>query len=433
MPPASEEPIDLEAALRLAGVDNPTINLAREQIQEALAGQLAARVLLIPSVNVGGSFRLHRGVLQDDPGFLRSPRSQSLYLGAGAGAVGAGTVAIPGVWLFAHLGDALYEPLVARQRVAVVQADAQAVRNATLLEVAATYLALAGAEARLNVLRQAAADVAEVVRVTTAFAKTGQGNLADARRATANGELIQRQVREAEGMVAAASARLARLLTLDPSSRLRTPGGFIQPFRLVAEDTDLESLVSAAVQSRPDLSARATAIEGARLQVGQEWTRPWIPLLSVGYSASGFGGGSNEVAENFGPLKGRSDLVVMAVWNVQNLGVGNCARVRQARAVVGQAVAGYAAVLNQVRREVAEAQAAAKTAVRQIEVAQAALAPAEEGFRLETERIRLGQGRPIEALDSLQQLLGARQEWIRAVIAFDTAQFQLWVALGSTP
>src|SRR4051812_24670796 len=32
----SEHPIDLGVALRLAGVDNPTINLARERVQEAL-------------------------------------------------------------------------------------------------------------------------------------------------------------------------------------------------------------------------------------------------------------------------------------------------------------------------------------------------------------------------------------------------------------
>src|SRR4051812_34854693 len=75
--------IDLGVALRLAGVDNPTIALAQERIRESMAGQLAARSLLLPSLNVGGNFRLHRGAFQDDPGFLRTPNLQSLYLGAG--------------------------------------------------------------------------------------------------------------------------------------------------------------------------------------------------------------------------------------------------------------------------------------------------------------------------------------------------------------
>jgi outer membrane protein TolC len=107
--------------------------------------------------------------------------------------------------------------------------------------------------------------------------------------------------------------------------------------------------------------------------------------------------------------------------------------VRRAGAVVGQAVAGYEVAVNQVRREVAEAQAACKTAFRQVETAQSALPRAEEGFRLETDRIRRGQGRPIEALDSFRQLLDARLELLRTIVAFDIAQFQLFVALGNDP
>ena len=43
-PPASEYPIDLATALRLAEVENPTIAAARAAITEALAAQTAARV-----------------------------------------------------------------------------------------------------------------------------------------------------------------------------------------------------------------------------------------------------------------------------------------------------------------------------------------------------------------------------------------------------
>lgn len=430
---APENLIDLGVALRLAGVDNPMISLAQERIQEALAGQLAARSLLLPSVNVGGNFRLHRGALQDDPGFLRMPNSQSLYLGAGAGTVGAGTVTIPGVWLFSHLGDAIYEPLAARQRVVARQSEARAVRNAVLFDVAAAYLQLVEAEARLVFLRRGESDVSEIVRITAAFAKTGEGAPSDANRAAANAELVRRQVCEAEGGIAAASARLSRLLTLDPSAWLRTPGGPIEAFRLVPEDTALDSLVAIAVKSRPELAARSAAVQEAQTVERQERVRPWLPLLAVGYSSGRFGGGSNLVEDEFGPLKGRSDFTVLAVWNIQNLGVGNHARVSRADAVVGRAVSEYELMLNQVRQEVAEAQAGAQTAAKQTEAAKAALSAAEEGFRLETERIWLGQGRPIEALDSFRQLLETRLDLVRAVIAFDIAQFRLFVAIGSSP
>src|SRR5437667_20681 len=77
----AEATIDLGVALRLAGVDNPTINLARERVREAVAGQLAARALLLPSVNVGGNFYLHRGALQSGSGAIREGGRQRTYLG----------------------------------------------------------------------------------------------------------------------------------------------------------------------------------------------------------------------------------------------------------------------------------------------------------------------------------------------------------------
>jgi outer membrane protein TolC len=425
--------MDLATALRLAGVDNPTIRLAQERIQEALAGQLGARSLLLPSINVGTNFRLHRGAYQDDPGFLIQPNSQGLFVGAGAGAIGTGAVAIPGVWLFSYLADSIYEPIVASQRVSENRADAQGVQNVVLLNVATGYLQVVAANGRLEILRRAEADVGEIARITAAFAKSGEGVDSDARRAAANLELVRRQIHEAEGDVQAASARLSGLLSQNPTSTIRTPGDIVESFRLVEEDADLEALIAAAIRSRPELAARAAEIDEAQTRLRQERARPWLPLVAVGYSAGLFGGGSNLVSTNFSSLQDRADFSVLAAWNIQNMGMGNRADVSRARAVVGQANAGYQSSLNQVRKEVAEAQAAAKTAARQVEVAKTAVSIAEEGFRLDADRIKLGQGRPIEALDSFRQLLSARLEILRAIIAFDVAQFRLWVALGSTP
>ena len=429
--PPAEETIDLGVALRLAGVGNPTIALARERVREAAAAELGARSLLLPSVNVGGNYRVHRGAFQSGQGFIRNTDLQSLYLGAGA--VGSGTVTIPGVRLFAHLGDAVFEPLAARQQTAVRRADAAATDNAVLLDVATRYLELVGAEARLDVLRRGEADVNEVVRITGVFAAKGQGRVADADRAEANADLLRRQLGAAEEDVAVASARLAGLLNLSPADRLRTPGGPVEPLRLLPEDSALEPLVEAAVRSRPEVAARAAAVGEAETRRRQERVRPWLPTVSAGFSAGTFGAGAEQTNTSLGSFAGRTDFDVLAVWNVQNLGLGNRARVRRTDALVGVAVAEYDAAVNGVRREVAEALAAAQAAARQIGQARAAVAIAEEGFQLEVQRTRQGLGRPIEVLDSFNQLLDARQELVRAVVAFDLAQFRLFVAVGNNP
>lgn len=428
-----DQVIDLGAALRLAGVENPTVDLARERVREALAEQLSAKSLLLPSLNVGGNYYAHRGALQTAAGAVTDVNRQSLYLGAGARAVGGGTATVPGVWLFAHLGDAVYEPLAARQRVSATRSDAQAVQNAILRDVAAAYLGLVGAEAQLEILRLGEAEISETVRVTKAYAVAGQGRQGDADRAAANAQLLRRQLREAEEGVGVAAARLSELLNLDPSVRLRTPFREVRRFRLIAESTATETLVTQAVQGRPEVYARSAAIQEALTRRRQEKVRPFVPLVSVGYSGGAFGGGSNLTAPAFGPLNARSNFDVVAAWNMEGFGFGNRARVRQANAGVGQAVATFNRAVNQVRQEVAAAQAEAKAADRQLDTATEALTAAEEGYQLEAARIRQGLGRPIETLDSFRQLLETRQAVVRATVAFDVAQFRLFVAVGSSP
>jgi outer membrane protein TolC len=213
----------------------------------------------------------------------------------------------------------------------------------------------------------------------------------------------------------------------------------VTAFRLLPEDEATEELLAVAVRTRPELVTWAATIQEARTRVRQEEVRPLLPTLSAGFSAGGFGGGGRLTSTGtpgsagFGPMHGRSDFDVIAVWNVQGLGFGNRSRVRAAKTGVGQAVAGYDTALNQVRQDVATAQADAQAAAGQIKVARTALADAEDGYKLERERVRRGEGRPIEALDSFRQLLDARLELLRSVLAFDVAQFRLFVAVGSNP
>jgi outer membrane protein TolC len=442
----AESTIDLAVAFQLAGVDNPTINLAREAVREAVAKYRGAQVLLLPNLTVGGNFHVHNGNLQAGSGIIRDVNSESFYAGAGARALAAETVAFPGIRLFSHLGDAIYEPLAARQQVESRRAVAAATENRVLLDVAAAYFDLIGAEMRLEALRKSEADLGEVERLTRAYAKAGQGREGDHRRAQANFNLLRRQTQETEGAVAAASARLAGLLSLDPSVRLRSPGGTVELLKLIDESQNLESLIQQALLNRPEVRARLLELTEARMRVRQERLRPLLPTLSVGFSAGTFGGGSNltaagitqpggsvQVTPWFGRFDGRTDFDVFAVWTLQNGGAGNRATVRKQEAVVGELAAELDRTNNQVRREVAEAQAAAQSAARQVESARSQLSSAEDGFREEMIRIKQTVGRPFETIDSFRLLLAARQEAVRAVIEHNAAQYRLWVAVGFSP
>ncbi len=137
-----EYPVDLSTVLQLAQVQNPTIALGREAIQEALALQLQARGMLLPSLNAGTMYHLHQGTLQEADGQILKVEEQSIYFGGGDWTVGSQTVAIPAVHIFGHLGDAYFAPLVATQVVASRTATSRAIENSSLLDVTSRYLAL---------------------------------------------------------------------------------------------------------------------------------------------------------------------------------------------------------------------------------------------------------------------------------------------------
>src|ERR1700677_295959 len=110
-------PIDLSSALRLAGLQNSQILLAQQRVLEAVAQRQLAAAQFLPTLNAGTSLDSHRGVLQNGHGQIISVNRDSLYVGAGAFAVGAGSVTIPGVVLTGNVSEVVFNYLISRQEV----------------------------------------------------------------------------------------------------------------------------------------------------------------------------------------------------------------------------------------------------------------------------------------------------------------------------
>jgi outer membrane protein TolC len=432
-PPSGEYPIDLPTSLRLADQVNPTINRARSVVLEALAQQLTARTLLVPSLNAGGNYHGHNGVLQRSSGKILNLSEQSLYVGAGAFTVAAETVRIPGVSILTPLTDAFFEPLVARQRVIASRFNVKATENDILGEVAVLHLELIRHYTLLETSRLSEVQAYQIVQAIEGFAITGQGRKSDYDRARAEWRYRRADVIDAEQGIGVAAARLAQRLNLDPSVRLNPAGGPIVPLDLVSLDGPPEELIQVALRQRPDLAARTAEIGQAEARVKEEIGRPLLPTLWLGFSGGMFGGGSNLVPPLVGKFAGRTDFDVRLYWTLFNMGLGNVAQIRERQAEVGQAVALRARTINRARDEVMEALAEAKAARNQIGIARQELKSAHEGFHEDLERSRQNLGRPIEVINSLNLLARARAHLIDAIVRYDQAQFRLWVALGTPP
>jgi outer membrane protein TolC len=436
-------PIDLASTLRLAGVENPEILLARQRVVEAVALRQLAAAQALPNINVGLNIDLHTGVLQQSSGNILEVNRGALYLGMGANAVAAGTVGIPGIQYNVNISQALFGALAARQQVRVREFDSQAVRNDVLLRVASGYVELLRAEGQRAVALKNRDLALDIARLTADYARTGQGQQSDADRAAT--ELAHRndEVLAVEGRVLTASAALAQLLNLPPDTVLLATDGWVVPAPLVPGPIPVGELVYIAMNQRPELASARAAIQEAALQLRGAKLLPFSPTLLAGYSTGTFGGGSNLVSQpggfggfqqsRFDQFSSRQDVDAVLYWTAQNLGVGNLAQVRFQRAVLGQRDLERVRVLNQVRFEVASAYARTHARFAQIGVAEQAVRSGQRSYDEDLKRIRGLQGRPIELLDSFRLLSAARQQYLDAISDYNRAQFELYVALGQPP
>lgn len=428
-----EATLDLDDAFRQASIENPRIGLAEEIVRANEAERTLARSLLFPTLNAGTTVTIHRGALLASNGRLREVDRESLYLGAGSDVRGAGAVNVPGVQIVSHLGDAVFAPRVAQQRVERSRHDAVGVQNNVLLEVARAYLALASAEARLLALQVSEKELAELARLTSDFAAKGAGREADALRTQCELALLRTTLLRVDEEAIISATVLARLLSADATVRLRAELGAMPLVQLVDDNVGLDSLLASAVANRPEVAARTTEVALQETRLRQERVRPFLPTIAFGLSSGNFGGGSDLAGYRMGHFASRTDLDVVAVWNVQNLGLGNRAIQNGVRAQVDIAETQRVRMIDLVHREVTEAFARSRTSRSQVDIAKRRVEAAERAFRQDILRTRDQLGRLVETLASFNLLVTARVDLVHAMAEYSQAQFDLYVALGGTP
>jgi outer membrane protein TolC len=438
-------PVDLFSAFRLVGEQNPQVLIAQERVIEALALRQLAAAQFLPTLNAGSSFDSHRGVLQQSSGQILQVNRDSLYAGAGAFAVGGGTVNVPGVVLTGNVAVWIYDFLVAEQEVHRRNFVSDTISQDTLLAAAVAYIELLRAEELYKVAEQTRDDAREVARLTGNYARTGEGRKADADRAAT--ELYRREslLTQAAADIGSASAQLARVLHLDPLMRLHPVDQRVLPESIVPEPVTLPELLAIALLNRPELRERHAAICQAIARLDQARWLPFSPTVFLGFSAGTFGGGSSLVDQpvgsgpnalgdpRFGLFDPRQDFDAAAYWTILNLGVGNKALIDAARSRLRSANLEELVVLNRIRAEVASAYARTHSRYAQIRIAEMEIQSALEGFQEDMRRIVAHEGLPLELLNSLRLLAQARIEYTNAILDYNRAQFELYVAIGKPP
>lgn len=448
-PDAPAVPLTLPTALRLAQLANPEIAQARAVVDQAQAALRRADVGWLPSLNLGSAYNHHDGNIQKTEGNIIKANRDSLFVGGGPS-------------LTYQLSDAIFLPLIARRLRDASAAGLRRVNNDTLLQVADAYFAVLRARRRLaraeEVLGYLTSEQPAAARAGSKgllplvrdFVEVGKREALKSDLARVEVEILRRE----EERVAAvqeflvASAELARLLRLDPATPLWPAEDFRSPVPLPGTewlDRPVEDLVGFALNNRPELAENQALVRAALDRVKAAQYRPLLPNVSVGYSWGDFGGGPDPAPKGgFGPsgrilhFNTRSDFDVSLVWRLQNMGLGNRAEVREQEALRQQAVLRGLQVQDRVVAQVVQTREQVLDWRRRLDVTRSALLDAEgrpagpvfRSLRLNFERIRAAEGRPLEVLDSIRGLNDLLEAYGQATTDYERARFRLLVVLG---
>ena len=425
-------PINLATALRLADARPLIVAAAQARVWVAEAELTQAKVLWVPDLNMGFDYLRHDGGGPDfNKGILTAPSVNFFYGGAG-------------LLFFFATTDALYQPLVARQVLSSRHWDVQTAKNDALLQTADAYFRVhqyrgmyAGAVYCVERGRELIERIAALsLDLVPAYEVDRARNMvADLEQRAA----LARQEWRVQ------SARLTKVLRLDPRAVAEPLEHDHLQITLIDPALVLDELMPIALVNRPEIASRRALVQAAEWGVRREQARPLIPMVLInGYQTPGgmlfqagiFGLGSNSKLNQW---QGRDDVSIQLVWQLENFGFGNLARIKQQRGDQSRAIVDLYRTQDRVAEEVMQALARLQSAAVRVFQADRALRTgiityngAVEGL---AQTSRFGDvlvliSRPQEAIYALQLLKRAFDEYFTTVADYNRAQFELFHALG---
>jgi outer membrane protein TolC len=425
-------PINLAMALRHADARPLIVAAAQARVWVAEADLTRAKVLWLPDLNIAADYLRHDGGGPDfNKGLMTAPSVNFFY--GGAGLMG-----------FINLTDAFYEPLVARQVLNSRHWDVQSAKNDALLETTDAYFQVhqyrgmyIGALYTVERGRDLVERIASLSRdLTSAFEVDRARNVLN--------DLEQRAVM-ARQQWRVSSARLTRVLRLDPRAVLDPLEHDHVQITLIDPARPMDDLMAIALRNRPELSSRQALIAAAEVAVRREKARPFIPIFVMnGYQTPGgmliqggiFGLGPNSSLNQW---TGRADVSLQLVWQLEYLGIGNLARIKDQRGRQSRAIIDLRKDQDRVAEEVFQAVARVQSAAARVVQADRSLRTGIITFNGSYEGLqhtsRFGDvleliTRPQEAIYALDLLNTAFNEYFTTVAEYNRAQFELFHALG---
>lgn len=397
--------LTLHDALQRALQVNNTVERARAEVGVAEANRKLLVSNVLPRVNLTGNL-------------IRN--SDQISFGSGAD---ERTILAQNDWSYRVV---LSQPVYAGRRefraysqaligITNAQQTAAQTEDAVLLRVASNYLAVANADARIN-LEQRNIQVASKRREqASAFYQAGESTKVDVLRAETSIKAAQRQLASAQQTREEAVSRLRADLDIDGAVAV-APAAAEMP-----STPDETTLVSRAESSRPDVAVAANNVRIAQLEV-QKQRGFWLPTVTFD------GGYVNQKAQfptphySYGAL--RFTIPILQSGEVEARVAAAKEREIQAKLALEDAKVG-------AREDVRTALSALHEADTSLKLAQDQLAAAEAEYNQVFELYRAQESTSLDVATSETSLADARRAVAEETLNRDLAEIRVWYAAGS--
>jgi outer membrane protein TolC len=240
------------------------------------------------------------------------------------------------------------------------------------------------------------------------------------------------------------SARLTRVLRLDPRAVVDPLEHDHLQITLIDPARPLPELHVVALTNRPELASYQALVQAAVARIRRERGRIFLPTVLINgfqtpdemIQAGIFGIGTNNKLNQW---TGRDDVSLQLAWELDALGIGNLARIKEQRGEQSKAIIDFYNVQDMVAADVTRAQADLQSAAARVEQAARSLRAGIAAFNGSFEGLqhttRFGDvlvliNRPQEVVFALQLMKQSFDEYFTTVAEYNRAQFELFHALG---
>ncbi|MBX7073819.1 MAG: TolC family protein [Pirellulales bacterium] len=436
-------PINLAAALRLANARPLIVSAAQASAWIAEAQLQRAKLIKIPELDFGAVYVRHDGF---GPDFNHGANEPDFVPGVG-GPLNQNVNAMfigGSVYGVIPLTEAIFQPLAARQVLDSRRWDIQTAKNDALLITAKAYFSVHQRRgqyaAALDVVRRGRELVKRIDFLSEDLVPKVEVDRAQMILAN-----VEQRAALARQEWRVASANLTQVLRLDPRAVIVPVERDHLQITLIDPARPLSELTPIAIRSRPELAAQRALVRAAQETIRREKYRPLLPtILLTGFQSPGymrmqgtvFGTGRGAKMNNWSL---REDVSAQVVWQLDGLGLGNLARIKQQRGVESENIVKLFKMQDEVVAEVTRSQADLQAAAVRVVEAERGLQRAlvtfdgnYEGLAQTTrfDNVLIQVYRPQEAVMALERLLVAYDQYFATVADYNRFQFQLFHALG---